>query len=64
MVKTALTISMTAQRSPFDPRSFGRRRPFVGAVTATATAPAISDDLKLFALTYLAGFAVVFAYLA
>ena len=62
MVKTALTSSMTAQRLPFDPRSFGRRRPFVGA--AAAPAPAIGDDLKLFLLTYLAGFAVVFLYLA
>ncbi len=55
---------MTPQRSHFDPRSFGRRRPFVGETIAAPAPAAISDDLRLFALTYLAGFAFVFAYLA
>ena len=63
MVKTALTMSMTTRRLPFDPRSFGRREPF-RAEAATAPAPAISDDLKLFATTYVAGFAFVLLFLA
>ncbi len=63
MVKTALTISMTTPRPHFDPRTFGRRRPFLGEALA-APAPAVSDDLKLFAMTYIAGFAFVFLYLA
>lgn len=54
---------MTPQRSPFDPRSFGRRRPFVGQAIA-APAPAVNEDVKLFAMTYIAGFAFVFLYLA
>ena len=63
MVNTALTFSMTTRRPPFDPRSFGRRRPFAGAAVAAPT-PALSDELKLFAMTYVAGFAFVFLYLA
>jgi hypothetical protein len=64
MVKASLTISMTSRRLHFDQRSFGRRRPFVGEAVAVPAPASISDDLKLFALTYLAGFAFVFAYLA
>ena len=65
MVNTALTVSMTTRRPAFDPRGFGRRQPFVGAaVAAPAPAPALSDDLKLFATTYVAGFAFVFLYLS
>jgi hypothetical protein len=63
MVKTALTISMTTRRAPFDPRSFGRREPFATAAVA-APAPLVSDDLKLFLLTYVAGFVFVSLYLA
>ena len=63
MVNTALTFSMTT-RGPFcDPRGFGRRQPFVGAAVA-APAPALRDDLKLFATTYVAGFAFVLMFLA
>ena len=62
MVNTALTFSMTTRRPPFDPRSFGRRQPFIGAAVA-APAPALSDDLKLFAMTYVAGFLAVTFFL-
>ena len=54
---------MTTTRLHFDPRSFGRRRPFRSESLA-APAPALSEDLKLFALTYVAGFLFVFLYLA
>jgi hypothetical protein len=54
---------MTTRRLPFDPRSFGRRQPFLGAAVA-APAPAISDDLKLFSMTYLTGFVFVLLYLS
>jgi hypothetical protein len=62
MVKTALTVSMTARRLDLAPRTFGRRRPFV-ADAATAPAPVFSDDMKLFATTYIAGFLFVWLYL-
>ena len=62
MVKTALTISMTTRRLPFAQRSFGRGRPFL-ADAAMAPAPAINDDVKLFATTYAAGFLFVWLYL-
>ena len=62
MVKTALTISMTTRRLHFDPRSFGRRQPFL-ADAAVVPAPAISDELKLFLTTYGAGFLFVWLYL-
>ena len=48
---------------PADPRRFGRRRPFLGEAVAVR-GPAISDDLKLFALTYAAGFVFVSVFLA
>ena len=41
-----------------DPRQFGRR-PVVRAVAAPAAAPAPSDDLRLFAATFAAGFLFV-----
>ena len=63
MVKTALTISMTTRRLHFDPRSFGRRQPFL-ADGPSAHEPAISDDVKLFATTYAAGFLIVLLFLA
>ena len=53
---------MTTRRQPFDPRSFGRRQPFLAAAMP-APAPAISDDLKLFLMTYVAGFVFVSLYL-
>ena len=63
MVKTALTISMSTGRTHPDPRSFGRRAPFTAAAIA-APAPVRSDDLKLFLMTYAAGFLVVSLFLA
>lgn len=63
MVKTALTPFMTTPRPPFQPRSFGRRRPFLGEAVV-APAPVLSDDLRLFALTYCGGFVFVSLYLA
>lgn len=63
MVKTALTISMTARPLPPRTRSFGRRRPFASAAVA-APAPAIGEDVKLFAATWLAGFLFVTLFLA
>jgi len=46
-----------------DPRHFGRRQPFLTEAVALP-APALSDDLKLFVLTYLAGFLIVSIFLA
>jgi hypothetical protein len=65
MVNAALTFSMTTRRPPFDPRSFGRRSPFLGEAMA-APVPALStnDDWRLFATTYIAGFAFVSLFLA
>ncbi len=62
MVNAALTFSMTTRRPPFDPRSFGRRSPFLGEAMA-APAAAASDDWRLFAMTYVAGFAFVSIFL-
>ena len=56
-------MSMTTRRAPFDPRSFGRRERFAAAAVA-APAPILSDDLKLFLLTYVAGFVFVSLWLA
>lgn len=56
---------MTTRPVPFQPRAFGRRRPFVdGAVATPAPAPTLSDDLRLFALNFLAGFVFLTVYLA
>jgi hypothetical protein len=46
-----------------DPRRFGRRQPFL-MDAAALPAPALSDDLKLFLMTYLAGFVIVSIFLA
>ena len=54
---------MFATPSHSDPRRFGRRRPFTGA-TAAVAAPAVSDDIKLFAATWAAGFLFVSIFLA
>ena len=54
---------MTTRPMPFQPRSFGRRRPFVGEAVASPT-PSLSDDLKLFAFNFLAGFVFLTVYLA
>jgi hypothetical protein len=59
-------ISMHLSRSlqaPFRP-SFGRRALFVLEEPATAPAFRISDDLKLFAVTFLGGFVFVSILLA
>lgn len=56
---------MTTRPLPLQPRAFGRRRPFLGDSVATpAPAPATSDDLRLFALNFLAGFVFLTVYLA
>ncbi|HVF37537.1 MAG TPA: hypothetical protein VNA29_06300 [Sphingomicrobium sp.] len=45
------------------PRSFGRGRTY--ALTAPAPAPAgVSDDLRLFAMTFAGGFLFMAVYLA
>ncbi|MCL6684570.1 hypothetical protein [Sphingomonas alba] len=46
-----------------DPRRFGRRQPFVMEAVA-APSPALSDDMKLFLMTYLGGFLIVSIFLA
>ncbi len=63
MVKTALTLSMTTRHLHLRTLSFGRRRPFITDGDAVA-APALSDDLRLFVLTYCTGFVFVSLYLA
>lgn len=61
MVKTALTISMTALPLPLRTRSFGRRRPFAVAAPAPQ---GLGENVKLFAMTYAAGFLFVTLFLA
>jgi hypothetical protein len=63
MVKTSLTLSMNDLRLHPDPRRFGRRQPFAGEAVAVRAA-GMSDDLKLFALTYAAGFLFVSLFIA
>jgi hypothetical protein len=63
MVKTSLTLSMNDLRLHSDPRRFGRRQPFVSKAVSLP-APGIGDDLKLFAMTYAAGFVFVTLFLA
>ena len=63
MVKIALRISMITRRLDSGPLAFGRRPPFLREAVA-APAPGVSDDLKLFALTYCAGFVFVTLFLA
>ena len=54
---------MTTRGLPVRARTFGRRRPF-SIDAAVARRPAISDDLKLFAGTFLGGFLFVSVFLA
>jgi hypothetical protein len=54
---------MITRRLDSGPLAFGRRRPFLTEAVA-APAPGVSDDLKLFALTYCAGFLGVSIFLA
>jgi hypothetical protein len=61
MVKTALRIAMTTRGLPVRARPFGRRQPFTGEAAAM---PALGDDLKLFAGTFLAGFLFASVFLA
>jgi len=63
MVNKSLTLSMTSRQLPSRTLAFGRRRPFA-AEAAAMPAPAIGEDLKLFAATYAAGFLFVSIFLA
>ena len=54
---------MTTRPLPARGASFGRRQPFTGEAAAMP-APALSDDLKLFAGTFVAGFLFVTVFLA
>jgi hypothetical protein len=63
MVKAPLTISMTTRRIALETPSFGRRQAFV-MDAAPEPAPLLSEDFKLFAMTYLAGFLAVSIFLA
>ena len=54
---------MITRRLALQPATFGRRQPFVTDAPA-APAPLLSDDLKLFALTYCAGVLFVSVFLA
>jgi len=52
---------MTTRGLPVRARPFGRRQPFTGEAAAM---PALGDDLKLFAGTFLAGFLFASVFLA
>ena len=54
---------MIIRRLDSGPLVFGRRQPFLTEAVA-APAPGTSDDLKLFAMTYCAGFVFVTLFLA
>ena len=54
---------MTTRRLDFGPLAFGRRQPF-RMEAAAAPAPRLSGDLRLFALTYAAGFLFVSLFIA
>ena len=54
---------MTTRSVPARARSFGRRPPFASEAAAMP-APALSDDLKLFAGTFAGGFLFVSVFLA
>jgi hypothetical protein len=64
MVKAALGFAMQCVRPAIatDPRAFGRNGP--RALAAPAARSRLGDDLKLFAITFLAGFAFVSVFLA
>ena len=49
---------------PVPVHSFGRRRPFTVAMEAPPSASVLSDDLKLFAMTFVGGLLFVTVYLA
>ncbi len=55
---------MTTRPLPLQPRPFGRRRPTFVGEAIVAPAPSQSDDLKLCALNFLAGFVFLTVYLA
>ena len=54
---------MITRRLDSGPLAFGRRPPFLREAVA-APAPGVSDDFKLFALTYCAGFVFVSLFIA
>ena len=49
---------------PVPVQRFGRRRPFIMAMDAPAPASVLSDDLKLFAMTFTGGLLFMTVYLA
>ncbi len=49
---------------PIPVQSFGRRRPFTVAMDAPAPVSALSDDVKLFAMTFVGGLLFMTVYLA
>ena len=49
---------------PVPVQRFGRRRPFIMAMDAPAPASVLSDDLKLFAMTFVGGLLFMTVYLA
>ena len=56
---------MTTRRLDLGPAAFGRRQPFrMEAAAVPAPRLRLSDDFKLFALTYCAGFVFVSVFLA
>jgi len=59
-------MSSVRQAFGIDPRTFGRRfqQEPEWQVAAQASRPLFSDDLKLFAATFLGGFVFVSVYLA
>ncbi len=46
------------------PRSFGRRQPAFARAAESLPSPALSDELRLFALTFAGGFLFMSVYLA
>ncbi len=46
------------------PRPFGRRQPAFARAAESLAAPALSDELRLFALTFVGGFLFMSVYLA
>ena len=47
-----------------DPRLFGRGRSFILSLSQAPARPILSDDLKLFATTFLGGFLFVAIFVA
>ncbi|MEO7821066.1 MAG: hypothetical protein ABIR51_06075 [Sphingomicrobium sp.] len=50
--------------SPVPVHRFGRRRPFTMAMEAPPSASILSDDVKLFAMTFVGGLMFMTVYLA